>query len=104
MENGNEPATKADLQALKADLENLGVRIDGRFHGFEHRVEELIKESETRLLRAFYDFAESNQKRLTEAERGGAGLTERLGIVERRVTEIEKRLHLPPSSNDAPRQ
>ena len=49
MDNGNEPATKADLNALREELV------------------EAIHDSETRLLRAFYDFAETNQKRLAEA-------------------------------------
>ena len=80
MDNGNEPATKADLNALREELV------------------EAIHDSETRLLRAFYDFAETNQKRLAEAERTGVVIIERLAMMERRITEVEKRLNMPPTA------
>ena len=48
MKNGQEPATKADLNDLRDELI------------------EVIRDTETKLLRAFYNFAESNQKRLSE--------------------------------------
>lgn len=70
MGNGHEPATKADLQSLKDE------------------VLEAMHDTETRLLKAFYDFAESSQKRL--------GATETLGALV--VTDIEKRLNTPPAS------
>lgn len=54
MDNGHEPATKADLQSLKDELV------------------EAMHDTETRLLKAFYDFAESNQKRLGATETLGA--------------------------------
>jgi hypothetical protein len=50
----NAPATKGDL----TDAVN----------GLEERVMEAIHDSETRLLKAFYTFAETNQKRLAEGE------------------------------------
>jgi hypothetical protein len=46
MDDGHVPASKADLTALKDELL------------------EAMHVTETRLLKAFYDFAESNQKRL----------------------------------------
>jgi hypothetical protein len=52
--NRNAPATKGDL----TDAVN----------GLEERVMEAIHDIETRLLKAFYTFAETNQKRLAEAE------------------------------------
>jgi len=73
MENGQEPATKADLNALRDELR------------------EAIRDTETKLLRAFYDFADSNQKRLAEAERTGL-------VVFDRLATIERRLNLPPAS------
>lgn len=91
MENGNAPATKADLQELE-------VRIDDRFHAFEERMVELIRESETPLLKAFYGFAESNQKRLSAIESENAAVTSRLSTIENRLTEVEKRLNMPPQN------
>jgi len=61
MNNGHEPATKADLGALegrfKADLEEL-----------ESRLTTAIRDTETKLLTAFYDFARANQHRVFELE------------------------------------
>ena len=84
MDDGHEPATKADLEALERRLED--------------KFMEIVRDSETRLLKAIYDFAESNQKRLGATETLGALVVDRLGSIERRVTDIEKRLNTPPAS------
>ncbi len=80
MDNGKDPATKADLNLLREELL------------------EAIHDTETRLLRAFYNFAETNQKRLAEVERTELVIVDRLATMERRLTEVEKRLNLPPIS------
>jgi hypothetical protein len=46
MDNGNQPATKADLEALEDRL--------------WEQFREAVRDAETRLLTAFYTFAESN--------------------------------------------
>ncbi len=52
MDNGNQPATKQDL----ADLEQ---RLTERF-------QEAVHDAETRLLKAFYSYAEAAQKHFAE--------------------------------------
>jgi len=86
--NGNEPATKSDLLALKSDilalksdllalesrfdakLSALESRFDGKLDTLEQRMldrmGQMIHDSETRLLQAFYSFAETNNKRLAQ--------------------------------------
>jgi hypothetical protein len=59
---------------------------------------ERMHDTETRLLKAFYNFAESNQKRPEANEATTASVVNRLGTIERRVTEIEKRLNMPQAS------
>ena len=59
MNNGHEPATKADLQAVRGDIES---------------VREQIRDSETKLLTAFYEFAKANQRRLSEPENSDAAI------------------------------
>ena len=95
MENGQEPATKADLNALRNELLEA---IHGTETSLREELLEAIHDTETKLLRAFYNFAESNQKRLSEVERTDLGILERLATIERRVTEVEKRLNMPPAS------
>ena len=55
-----------------------------------------IAECETKLLQAFYTYAESNQKRVAAIETESAGLKSRLSTIEERLTEVEKRLNMPP--------
>lgn len=85
MDNGHEPATKQDVGQLRSEFQ----------HGFDE-LKETLRDSETKLLQAFYTFAESNQKRLSEVERENAGLKDRLATFESRLTEVEKRLNMPP--------
>ena len=128
MANGNEPATKADLnqlgEKLGADLNRLeeklgadlnqvrdqlrsefqhglnqlGDQLRSEFqHGFDH-LSESIHDSETRLLKAFYTFAESNQQRLSQVEGNTTAVIARLATLETRITEVEKRLNMPPAA------
>ena len=77
MDNGRQPATKKDLLDL------------------EQKFVEAIHDSETKLLRAFYSYAEAAQKHFNDLDRSDSSLRERLGTCETRITEIEKRLNKP---------
>jgi hypothetical protein len=93
MNNGsdrNAPATKGDLEDFK-------VEVNTQFEAFEHRMEEVIRDSETRLLQAFYGFAEATNKRFNQVDGNVAIFLNRLGTVENRLLELEKRLNIPPS-------
>jgi hypothetical protein len=60
MENGHEPATKADLRES------------------EERLTEIIRDARTEALKAFYGFAESNRQRVAQLEGNrGALITHR---------------------------
>ncbi len=76
MNNGNQPATKDDIEGLR----------------------EQIRDTETKLLTAFYDFARANQTRLSELEGSDAALKRRIGGIEDRLLEVEKRLNMPPAA------
>jgi hypothetical protein len=91
MENGNAPATKHDLNEA---VEQLRSEMN---HAYNDLVER-ITDGETRLLKAFYGFAESNQKRMVELEGNEAAIRSRLGTLEGRLLEVEKRLNILPSS------
>ncbi len=115
MDNGHQPATKADLQALEQSVEGkldaLEQRVEGKLDALEQRVEgkmdaleqrlldrvgEMIRETETKLLQAFYSYADSNSKRVTQLETNDQGIITRMGTLENRILEIEKRLNMPP--------
>jgi len=104
MENGSQPATKADLEALEQRIDGkvdaLAQRIDGKLDTLEQRVldrvVEIVRDTETRLLAAFYGWTESNNKRLTQMEANDLLLQQRVLILENRITSVERRLNMPP--------
>lgn len=91
MSNGHEPATKADLKALQG-------LIVKQIEDAEDRLTATIRGTETKLLTAFYDFAKANQQRLSELEGSDAAIKRRIGSLEDRLLEVEKRLNMPPAA------
>ena len=62
--NGDQSATKQDIQQLRSEVN----------HVHDDLVER-IRDSETKLLQAFYSFADTNNKRFIQNEAGTAGLS-----------------------------
>jgi guanylate kinase len=95
MESQDQPATKGDIQALEQ-------RFEGRLDASEQRVlgrmAEMNRELETRMLQAFYSFAETNDRRHVQGEAATAVAVMRLSTLESRILALEKRLDLPPAS------
>lgn len=85
--NGNEPATKADVEQLRSEMN----------HQYRDLVER-ISDSETRVINAIYDLAKTGNKRMTHIEGDNAALNNRLATIEDRLLEVEKRLNLPPAA------
>ncbi|MCZ6752785.1 MAG: hypothetical protein O7E51_13285 [Acidobacteria bacterium] len=83
MKNGAEPATKADL---KEGLDGLRAELLQAIHDME-----------TRILRAFYAYTEATQKHLADLDRSDGSMRDRMGTLEVRITEIEKRINFPPT-------
>ena len=73
MDNRDAPATKGDLENFKT----------------------LLEEMQGHILTSIYRLAESNQLRLTQAEANQSALMVRLGALEERITELEKRFGVP---------
>ena len=94
MDDRNAPATKGDIADLRSELDQLRTEVN---HGYADIVER-ISDGETRLLKAFYDFAQSNQKRMTELEGNEAAIRSRLATIEDRLLHVEQRLNMPPAA------
>lgn len=96
-EDENSPATKKDLAALEAGLE---AELEKRLASLEERLSERIRDSQTGVLKAFLPWQESvhTQFRKLEANMGNnvTSIEQRMGILERRLWEIEKRLLMNP--------
>lgn len=91
MDNGNEPATKNDLAAVRDELKN-------DLAAVRDELMEAVRDSETKLLKAFYTFAESNQQRISQVEASNGAVIARLATLESRITIVEKHLNLPPAA------
>ena len=97
------PATKRDLVTLKEKMQEFEARDIERHeqlrtelnNGYNNVVER-ITDSETRILKAFYSFAQSNSKRMTELEGNESAIRSRIGTIEDRLMEVERRLNIPP--------
>ena len=111
--NPQDPATKSDLQLVKSDLQSMKSELKSDLQSLEGRMQtqhdmmrsemhhvsddlkEVVRDSKTEMLKAFYSFAQSNSKRVVELEGNEAALRGRLGIIEDRLLEVEKRLNIP---------
>jgi hypothetical protein len=87
MENENGHATRQDILQFRLEMSHM-----------HQDLVERITDREPRLLKVFYAFAESNQKRMVEVEGNEAALRSRIGTLESRLLEVEKRLNMPPAS------
>ena len=85
MENGNQPATKHDLAEVRTEMKAM-----------EDRLIEAFRDSQTELLKAFYSFTESNRQRVSQVEANQASLITRVGTLEDRITDLERRIISPP--------
>jgi hypothetical protein len=96
MEDGHEPATKADLTTLGEEFRSEMDQMRSEFqHGYDD-LKETMRDMQTEMLKAFYGFAQSTDAKLNEPEIADITLRQRLTAVESRLTEVEKRIHMPP--------
>ncbi len=86
---------KSDMQSLEASVQTKLDMLQSEMHHIADDLKEVVRDSQTEVLKAFYSFAQSNSKRVVELEGNEAALRGRLGIIEDRLLEVEKRLNIP---------
>ena len=91
----NAPATKGDVLDLREELTQ---EFKQGLTGLRDELVEAIHDGQTELLRAFYGFTQTVQARFAEQDQTEAALKRRIGTLESRILEIEKRLNIPPSA------
>ena len=84
MDSGNEPATKQDIAEVRTEMKAM-----------EDRLIEAFRDSQTELLKAFYGFTESNRQRVAQLEGNQGALITRIGTLEDRVTDLERKVIFP---------
>jgi hypothetical protein len=85
MENGNQPATRQDLVEVRTEMKAM-----------EDCLIEAFRDSRTELLKAFHSFTESNRQRVSQLEGNQASLITRVGTLEDRPTDLERRIVTQP--------
>lgn len=99
MTGNGDYATKTDLKELRTELKGdmavLRDELKGDMASLRDELVEAIHDSETKLLKAFYDYAETNRVRMAAIETERISLAQRLAIVEDKILRIEKKLDLP---------
>jgi hypothetical protein len=121
MDDLNAPATKADVQRVTVDLQQVTVdlqqvtadlqQVKNELAGkatkgdllalgesLTDSLTETMRDVQTELLKAFYSFAKSTEAKLSDAEISDHLIRQRVSAVESRITEIERRLNLPPAA------
>ncbi|MBZ5626533.1 MAG: hypothetical protein LAQ69_48800 [Acidobacteriia bacterium] len=101
MDKVHEPPTKqggtgvrTGVKQWKHELEQIRLAISLQHNDAIER----MRDTETRLLQAFYSFAEPNQQRLAATGCETAPVKVRLSTLEDCIFEIEKRLDHPPTT------
>lgn len=61
-------------------------------------LKEAYRDGQTELLKAFYSYAQSTDLNLKEVQTSDIFLRERLNVLESRITDVEKRLNMPPTA------
>jgi len=96
MDDPNAPLTRADLAALSQELTRSVESLTAGISDLERRLEASISTVAEKLLESVFRLAEALQSRVSDLERSDASLKHRLAMLEERITELEKKLNLPP--------
>jgi hypothetical protein len=93
----SKPVTKGQLDEALTDLR---AEMAQQNRELLERLTELIRDAQAEILKAFFPFQEAVNVRFRKLEADNsnlnAGLSERMGIVEGRLTEIERKLLMNP--------
>jgi hypothetical protein len=89
MENGRKPTAQADLS-------DTGSQLCAEFRRGCDDLKKTMRDMQTEMVEAFHSFARDIDAKLNEPEIADITLRQRLTAVESRLTEVEKRIHMPP--------
>jgi hypothetical protein len=89
---------KGNIEVLRSEMKDDSEMLRSEMaHGYRDIVER-IADSQTELLKAFYGYAQGNNKRVAELEGNEGAFRSRLATIEDRILEVERRLNIPPAN------
>jgi len=86
---------KHDISDVRGELkQDIAILRSEMNHQFDD-LKETFRDSQTELLKAFYGFTESNRHRVGQVETSQAALITRIGVLEDRMLELERKVNFP---------
>jgi len=79
---------------IRTEMEQLRSEMNHQYRDLVER----IHDGQTELLKAFYSYAQGNNKRVAELEGNEGAFRSRLSTIEDRLLEVERRLNFPPAA------
>ena len=87
-----------EVSQLRSEMKQDSEQLRSEMNHIHQDLVERMERSETNLLKAFYGYAESTDKRISNIDANIALFLNRLGTLESRVLAVEKRLNIPPTA------
>jgi hypothetical protein len=81
--------------STKGDIEDLRTELRTEIGGMKDELIEAVRDAQTEVLKAFYNFAESNRQRVAQLEGNQGALITRIGVLEDRMTQLERKVNFP---------
>jgi hypothetical protein len=100
MKNGIDRGSQATKGDLKESEERILDTVRGDLLNLEERLMKAVHDTAELLAKAFYNLAEAQQLRAVQLEANQTALMARIGALEARLTELEKRLNFPDVTDD----
>ena len=90
----NAPATKGDIEDVRQEIAILRSEMQHMFDDLK----EAFRDAQTEMLKAFYNYAQTNDAKVRDLAASDVSIRERLSIVESRLTQVEIKLNMPPQA------
>src|SRR5258708_1203183 len=90
--------TKEDIALLRSETKENLAMLRSEMQHLHDDVIETMRDVQTELLKAFYNYAQTTDIKLKDGEAADFMARQRLTAAESRITEIEKRLNMPPTN------
>ena len=96
------PVTRGEFlrvtDQMKQSMEQLRSEMNHGYRDLADQIMSAVTTAETRLLNAFYGYADTNNKRMVSVESSQDHLRSRISSVEDRLLAVERKLNMPPAS------
>jgi|SRR5579872_2896140 len=97
MDNGHEPAWRADSVELRSEAREDFARLCSFVRDGFADLKKSMRDGQAEIFKVLSGYTQSNYERIAAREQDSASVLKRLAILESRMTEVERRLNQPPT-------